>query len=178
MSDRNPLTTRSATKIDIRDLAGTSKVLEGRDLSKARLEGQLRDHHLVDIRFTKCDFDRSISCRDVIFERCVFSRAKLGGSFTDCNFEDCDFSESAFKGSHNEYGFTRCRFTNCSFEGSSWRRPYFKTVEFHDCSFENAECIEAFMSGFKTYGTHPAPSFFNNAEIRSIFRDGEKLACE
>lgn len=163
--------------MNIQDLLDESKVIEGRDLSKARLEGHIRDCNFVNVNLTMCSFDRSISCRNVTFDSCNFTNAKLGGDFTNSEFKDCDFSKSTFNGFHNEYGFTRCRFTNCNFAGIAWRRPYFKTAEFYDCDFDDAECTEAFVSGFKTYGTHPNPHFFNGAEIKSIFRDGEKFAA-
>ena len=162
--------------MDIRDLFGESKVVEGRDLSKARLEGHVRDRHFINVNFAKCDFDRSISCHNVTFDSCNFTGGKLGGSFTDTVFKDCDFPGSTFKGFNNEYGFTRCKFTNCCFKRIAWRRPYFKTAEFHDCDFCDAVCTQAFVAGFKTYGTHPSPKFFEGAEIKSLFRDGERLA--
>lgn len=163
--------------MDIQDLFGESQVIEGRDLSKSEFEGHVGDRHFVNVNFSKCDFDRSISCRNVTFESCNFSGGKLSGDFTDSAFSDCDFSESTFKGFINEYGFTRCVFTNCCFRKIAWRRPYFKTAEFHDCDFHDAETTRAFVSGFKTYGTHPDPEFFKGAEIKSVFRDGEKLAA-
>ena len=176
MPDKERVTNRRATEIDIRDLCNTLEVVEGLELSRARLEGHIRDRHFVNVKFNGCDFDRSIACHEITFERCVFSRAKLGGDFIDCEFEDCDFSGSTFKGFHNEYGFARCKFSSCGFEGCSWRRPYFKTVEFHNCGFDDAGCVGAFVSGFKTYGTHPESQFFKDSDIKSIFRDGEKLA--